>query len=455
MKTPHQLLAILTFGSLLLYSCTKSLEIAAAKNQVEQGDVFNTTALATSAVLGAYSTLSTVHTRIKYISLYADEYGYTSITDDIIQFRDSKVIPDALENIELWRDLFSVIYQANAVLEGIAQSPAIPAGDKATLGAEAKFLRAYSYFYLINLYGSIPLVLSTDVNENRTARQRPKSDVYAQISKDLLEAKSALPPEYNGTGKVRANKWAASALLARTYLYQQKWLEAERESSAIINSGLYTPLNKPEEVFLADSREAIFQLWVVNGFLSDAPMWIPPSVSVLPTYPLTDALYGAFDNADGRKVRWISSSKVVNLGIEKTYHYLLKYKNSMENMAAPEYIMTLRSAEQYLICAESQIHLGKNAEAIAHLNVIRERATGLMPLSSSLGREKCLEAMMKERQTELFGEWCHRFFDLKRTAKIDQVMESSKPTWTSYAKLLPIPKSEITFNPNLTQNEGY
>lgn len=455
MKTIHQLLSILVLGSITLSSCTKWLEITDSKNQVEQTVVFKTNEMATSALLGAYATLATVHSQMKHISLYSDEFGYTSITENIIQFRDSKVLPDAIDNSTLWTDLYSVIYQVNAVIEGVSNSETITLHQKKLLAAEAKFLRAYSYFYLLNLYGSVPLVLSTDVGVNRVTVQRSPLVIYDQMIKDLQEAKSALPESYAGTGKVRANHWAASALLSRVYLYQEKWSDAESESAGIIASGLYSPLNALEDVFSAGSTEGIFQLWTVNGFLSDAALWIPPSNSSLPVYPLTDALYDSFDNTDGRKTKWVTVNEVIISGVKESYPYFSKYKNKSANPTSPEYIMSLRLAEQYLICAEAQTHLGKLSEAVANLNVIRSRATGLTPLATTINQKDCLKAVMKERRNELFGEWGHRFFDLKRTSQIDEVMQPIKPSWRSTAQLLPIPKSEITFNPKLIQNEGY
>jgi hypothetical protein len=63
-----------------------------------------------------------------------------------------------------------------------------------------------------------------------------------------------------------------------------------------------------------------------------------------------------------------------------------------------------------------------------------------------------MKAIMQERRVELFGEWGHRFFDLKRTGTIDAVLGVEKSTWKSTAALFPIPYNETLLNPNLTPN---
>ena len=123
--------------------------------------------------------------------------------------------------------------------------------------------------------------------------------------------------------------------------------------------------------------------------------------------------------------------------------------------------MVLRLAEQYLIRAEANAHSGDLASAIKDLNIIRQRA-GLGTLPSSLTQAQVIAAVAQERRIELFAEWGHRWFDLKRTGQVDAVMSEITPQkvgaitgWKSYQQLYPIPQSERQLNPNLTQNPGY
>lgn len=93
---------------------------------------------------------------------------------------------------------------------------------------EAKFLRALFYFDLTNMYGDAPLILDKpDVNTQSFLPRDPKAKIIAQVIQDLKDAFSALPATSSQTG--RANKWAAKALLARVYLYNEMWEEAEKQ----------------------------------------------------------------------------------------------------------------------------------------------------------------------------------------------------------------------------------
>jgi len=119
-----------------------------------------------------------------------------------------------------------------------------------------------------------------------------------------------------------------------------------------------------------------------------------------------------------------------------------------------------RLAEQYLIRAEAKAQQGTDMiGAAADLNVIRNRA-GLANTTAST-HDDLLAAVAHERQIELFAEWGHRWFDLKRTGQVDAVMSAVTPqknpsgTWKTYQQLYPVPQSEISKNPFLKQNAGY
>jgi hypothetical protein len=143
-----------------------------------------------------------------------------------------------------------------------------------------------------------------------------------------------------------------------------------------------------------------------------------------------------------------------------TYYYAYKYKaNTAFGSSAPvtEWPIELRLAEQYLIRAEARAQQNNLDGAKSDLNVIRSRAS--LAATTASTQTDVLAAVAHERQVELFTEWGHRWFDLKRAGKIDAVMgvETSKKggTWAAYKALVPIPASEILIDHNLTQNPGY
>ena len=448
---------ILLLTATILSSCEKWVEVPASKNQIESSIVFEDLSTATSALLGIYYTLNTsTSINFKFVSLYADEYAYTASNATISQFYQSQLLADNTSNASIWNSLFSVVYQCNSLIEGVDNSLGLSIANRNALTAEAKFLRAYANFYLLNLYGHIPLLLSTDVNINRLSPQASAAQVYSQIISDLQEAKTGLQISYLGTGKVRANRLAASAFLARVYLYQQQWQDAQAEASIVINSGVYSPLPVLDDVFVAGSKETILQLWSANGFLADATSFVPSSSTVLPVYTISNNLYQAFDATDGRRSKWIGVNRVTSSGVTTLYNFPNKYKNRIANTAKPEYQMAIRLSEMYLIRAEAAAQLNNTAQAVSDLNVIRTRATGISALEYTLNQQACIQAVESERQRELFGEWGHRLLDLKRTQRIDAVLVPLKSGYKSgVSNLYPIPLGDIAANNRLIQNNGY
>ena len=255
------------------------------------------------------------------------------------------------------------------MLENISKSANVTETTKQQLTGEAFFLRALSYFYLTNIYGDVPLLPTTRVSVTSTIPRDSTPHIYNQIINDLLEAKAILSDTYPSPGKVRANKWAAAALLSRVYLYQEKWQFAESEATAIIDSGNYGPLDNVKDVFLKDSKESILQFWTKDGFTTEGTLFIPATGSIA-TYPVSQNLLSAFENDDQRRYFWIDSA------IQGTdlYYYPFKYKNrSPVTGTNEEYLSILRLSEQYLIRAEARVEQDNISGAQADLNIVRNR----------------------------------------------------------------------------------
>lgn len=127
-----------------------------------------------------------------------------------------------------------------------------------------------------------------------------------------------------------------------------------------------------------------------------------------------------------------------------------------------EYYTVLRLAEQYLIRAEANTRLGQTQAAIDDLNVVRARVA-LFALPASLSQQQCMNAVEQERRVELFTEWAHRWFDLKRwpgisnpnLTRADEVLGAIKPDWQPTDQWYPVPRSELQLNAFLVQNPGY
>lgn len=440
--------------------CKKFVAVDPPDDQLVSASVFNNDQTATATVVGIYSRIMQINkfflngANTLYPALSSDELVRTSpfANEDAFSSDALPATNQVIKN-DLWRFAYNYIYAANASIEGIGQSKALtPALQKSLLG-EAKFLRALSYFYLVNLYGDIPLITTTDYRITASLGRTPVAQVYEQIVKDLEEAQATLPLT---TGNTRPGQMAATALLARVDLYQGKYAQAEVEASRIINSGTYTLEPNLDRVFLINSRETIFQLLPVSPDYNTAegnffiPLSLPTSK---PTYVLTPFLSGAFEAGDGRRIHWVSDKTIGGV----VYAYPAKYKqriNTPSGNAPVEANIVLRFAEQYLIRSEARAEQDNLSGALEDLNSIRFRA-GLPPANAS-SKSALLDLILHERQIELFAEWGHRFLDLKRIGKIDAILGSEKSSvWKSTAALYPVPLSEIQSNPNLTQNPGY
>lgn len=380
-------------------------------------------------------------------SLSSDELQGFNQTIDLQEINNNDLTPKNGQIATLWRTAYQTIYYANVVIENLQVSPKISLIVKQQLIAECKFIRAYSYFYLINFFGDVPLVTSTDYSVNSFLARKSTEDIYDFIISELVEAKNNLPSNFLNNEKVRPNKWAAGAILARVYLFRKDWLNAELQSSEIINSGAFTPLQQPGSIFLKNSKEAIWQLMPNTGQLPEINQ-LRPNGSV-PRVSISSSLMASFESGDLRKQRWIDS-----ITYQSTkYYFPSKYKNTNASTIV-EYYMVLRIAEQYLIRSESRFQQNKFQESIADLNIIRSRA-GLPNLPNSLSQIQIHSAIEQERRVEFFSEWATRWFDLKRTNKAATILSSTKPNFLNTDLLYPIPLNELLFNYQLVQNPGY
>jgi hypothetical protein len=440
-----------------LGGCKKFVEIAPPVSQIENSVVFADDQASVSAALGVYANMGLSNLYIcsggstLYPALSADELVYTSSNTELLSFQNNAVIADNGTGIytRLWVPAYKNIYNANAVLEGVTQSTSLTDSVRKQLKGEMLVVRALNYFYLVNMFGDVTLELSTDYLANEKMPRTPSDQVYTRLITDMQEAQILLPETYASGQEARPNKWTATALLARLYLYKKDWTNSVTQSSAVINSNRYTLETDLNNVFLNTSNEVIWQLANDYHNTAEGVTFIPSSATSRPSYALNTYLLAAFETNDQRKVKWLK--KNTNGG--KDYYYPYKYKNRLSTPIT-EYEVILRLAEQYLIRAEARARLNDISGALADLNIIRARAgLGNSPAND---QQSLLTAIAGERQTELFCEWGHRFFDLKRTGKADAVLGVNKaPNWQSSDGLYPLPLSELQNNPFLVQNAGY
>lgn len=463
-----------------LSACKKFLVIDPSVTQLTEGNVYASDATAIASITGMYSNLSggLVCGNSGFSirgGLAADEFTlFPGVTnDELIAHYQNNLLSTAAQSLDggLWSPFYYYIFRCNAAIEGLGNSRGLTPSIKEQLLGEAKFLRAFFYFYLVNYYGDACLALGTDPQVNAYLSRSPVSAVYAQIITDLKDAKELLSSNYlDGTllnitaDKVRPTKLAASALLARAYLYNKSYALAKAEATSVLSTSPGLP--SLDNAFLKNSQEAIWQLLPIvtghnteDGWTFIIPSSGPSNVNDRNGNPvfLSPPLLNAFQAGDQRRVKWVKG--IVPTGSATTYFFPFKYKSATSNAPITEYQMVLRVGEQYLIRAEANAQLNLLNEAKVDLNVIRTRAG--LPGTQANTQQETLDSILQERRVELFTEMSHRWFDLRRFGKLDEVMNVITPAkangavWRSYQQLFPLPFTDLERNRHLVQNSGY
>jgi hypothetical protein len=442
----------------LFTSCKKFLEVDPPANQITTDKVFASDETAVSSVNGVFSEMMANANQFCasgitfYAGMCADELRYYGPSDRD-EFINNAIGITGQTTIEqyFWNSAYKYIYACNLVIDKLNSSNVVSKQVKDALLGETKFTRAFCYFYLVNLFGDVPLVTLSDYRASENLGRTSVSGVYNQVKADLSEAAALLPALYADDERVRPTKWAALALLARVHLYLKEWSLAESFATEVINSGMHSLVSNPADVFVKNSVEAIWQLLPVNPSFNtyEGLTILPASIDVPPTYIFDENLINAIENNDLRKDKWFTGRSFQS----QWFNYPTKYQVRGPNVPLTEYYMVLRLAEQYLIRSEARAQLSNIAGSLDDLNQIRSRA-GLPALTAGTQAE-LLSAIAHERRVELAAEWGHRWFDLKRTNQVDEVLSLTKPLWQPTDALWPLPENQIRTNPQLSQNPGY
>jgi hypothetical protein len=466
-------------------ACKKFVEVEDPYTSTNASIVFNSDNLAIAAVTGIYAQLgislfdinntNSIPSLSIFAGLSADELGlYSGVGKTKLGHFHFTNSLSGVNSPDYWTKTYNIIFLANSAIEGLSKSNSLTPAVKQQLLGEAKFMRAFCFFYLVNLYGDVPLITSTNYKVNSNLPRTSKLVVYQQIINDLIEAQVLLNDKYVKSDcvsiydqgeeeKIRPNKWVATALLARVYLYNKDWKKAENQATALIDNSSLFSLDPLNDVFKKNSSEAIWQLQPVVTGRNTPDGWmfiLPPTGPNDGNYPvfISDELLGTFEVNDQRQLNWV---KDLSIG-GKNYYYPYKYKSATFGAVVTEYEMVFRLGEQYLIRAEARAQVSNLLGALNDLDAIRDRAGLLLVKNTNpnINKEDLLKAILKERQVELFTEWGHRWFDLIRTNNIDPVMTLVSPKkgnnkWWTIQQLYPIPAFELERAPQLTQNPGY
>lgn len=370
---------------------------------------------------------------------------------------------------EFWQNTYETISRANNVIEGLNETPIDETKKKEMMG-EAKFLRAYSYFQLVNIFGEVPLKLkpqNSDANINI-----PLSSVdaiYAQIEQDLKDAE-VLPVTYSSSEHGRITRGAAYGLLAKAQLYQGKYSEALQSISDLKALNQYD-LDEYANLFKLgneNSVESVFALCFLSnqdpGCGNSLNGWLAPYVEGgyyfdNPTQDWVDCFNEKQVNGEedlrldisiGRDGKPWMNGDVFSASWSSTGYLVKKHNQPLSEVEAGRktdgglaYIY-LRYADILLMEAECQNELGHPELAEEPLNKVRNRA-GLASVSGK--NESQMRTIIRtERRRELGFEF-HRFFDLMRWGKeaAIEALGSDFP-WSEPRFYFPLPQTEIDSN---------
>ena len=461
----HTILAGLSILSVAATSCKRLVEIPGnPPTQITEAQQFADSAAAMAAVAGVYTYPNnsgggsnfTFNDGLLAVcaGLSSDEISLTSSYADQQAFYSYNISPLNYAVASLWTNPYTGIYPVNAIITQVQLSPGLSVSFKKQIVGEMKVLRALYHFDLVNLFGDVPLITSTDYNLNNKIGRTPTDSVYDQILRDLTDAQQDLQAGYPSAGKYRPNKNVATAFLAKVLLYRKEWQAAYDAANTVISSNAYSLESDLNNVFLDGSQEAIWQLPADNDYMvtEDAQEFLPYYPGATPSYILTPFLLNAFESGDQRLQNWVGS--VNPYGGGPTVYYPFKYKNMYPSSNVEDF-MIFRFAEQYLIRAEAAAHLGRGSDALADLNTLRARAGLGASTADPSDQAAVLNAVLHERQVEMFTEWGNRWFDLKRTGTATAVLGSEKTGFVSSDSLYPVPNAQLQLNPLLKQNPGY
>lgn len=436
--------------------CEEFLEIDPPKDQMNQEIVFNDVKAAEAAVGNLYVQLfnsgffsGNVMGNGYLMSCYTDELEVTTAQNlDFKFFYDGAVTGSNDAVKALWNATYQQIYTCNNLLEGISSSTGLNEEIKKQFRGEVLTIRGLLHFYLVQNFGSIPYVTSTDFNLNRTIVKESVSVNLNRVVTDLREAESLLSRTYPSSEKIRINQLVTKAIMARVFLYQKNWSLAQQYADDVIESELYE-MDALNKLFLKESKSAIWQLKPTLPGLNTYEAFAHIFFTIpAPQARLNLDLLNSFEKGDLRLKQWVKF-----VGTDSLNAHAYKYKQYGTSATPAEYPVVIRIEEMYLISCEAAAEMEKWSVFNERINILRGRA-GLSPLNIR-SRSAAIDAILQERRVEFFCEYGHRFYDLKRKGELHQMI-LVKPNWKSYFELLPLPENELILNTNLLpQNDGY
>ena len=416
---------------------------------------------------------------------------------------------------EPWQELYKSIARCNNIIANVTADGIPNDAVRNPLVGQAYFLRAFDYWYLVNLYRNVPLITEPQNLDNLLVSQASPEAIWDQIIADLEMAETLLPDSWTGEDLGRPTSGSATALKGKSHLYRGNWNEAITAFTSVVNSGRYglLPGDRYGENFgitNENNMESVFELqylgqttfiWGVDipgtGTLGNFHIdYAPPSKSPDRSHIVNPWLKDLYEN-NGDEIRR-NESIVFDYPGATGYGgtaYMTDFvddittanDNAMEPIFTRKYAgldlgtrdavdflgtnvgnnwRIIRYADVLLMLAEALNEMGRTGEAATYVDQVRDRA-GITPITGVVTTQADMrQAIIDERAMELAIEG-HRFFDLVRWGLADDYLgpnslHGTHPKSISGGvfqsgthELLWIPTSELDANPMLSQNPGY
>src|SRR5690606_28954304 len=346
----------------------------------------------------------------------------------IKNYRDFNWDPTMDFLIQNWDSPYQCIRNANIVLESLEDSDLL-AEDKVLYEAEAKFLRAISYYKLYFFFGPVPLRTST--TQELSLAKASEDEIKEFMERELLSAVESLPNPGNEPERYRAHKAAAMGFLIKFYMNAKQWKKADDWTAEFLDSFNYTLHETYQDLFKVESEKNNEYIWVRPAVPSadraTANSWsnvsFPDNFKSAPEIGLVfrstwlnwpnefriyDEFYNTFENADKRKnlmiTKYINNSDQEVLLAGNDNIRSLKYWPDENHVGAAHGndIPEIRLADIYLSRAEALNELQfPSQEALQYVNLVRQRA-GLDDLASGdvTSQSAMRDRILLERRSE-------------------------------------------------------
>lgn len=490
-------LTIIITLAILFFSCSNDFLKEEPYSLLSPDNFYNNDQEANAATLGVYNGLF-VHEGLfqRYLGPSTESASDLFLANPTASL-SGREISDYVFNSQsasisqIWSDAYICINRANSVIDNLSRDVPVSASAKTQYTGEAKFIRALVYYYLVQLFGDVPLT-TTEIKslDNANIPRTPADKVWSQIITDLNDAVSSLPKKsvYQGNDKARASKGAAKMLLAKVYMVNGQWQSALSNINEVIESkeyGLQPDIKTVFQVAYENGLESIFEAPYLQGnnpklgssffkyyvpsklFSGWTTFFVNEKFITQTQFDPSSVRFKFYFNEKGTYTNPVTGV-VTNMGYKDNY-FLYKFYDVFRpkgivkaSMNDDEFNFRIfRYADLLLMKAECENEInGPNTAGLDAYNLVRVRAgENTMTLVNALvvGKDSLREIIFNERGMELYGEG-HRWFDLKRRGinyMLQKVTAAKSINVNEYQLLWPLPDDQIRIGNILTQNPGW